>query len=254
MQSIQRLDSPLTTHHSPGVTMIELVVFDLAGTTVYDGDAVNTSFRATLAARGIDADPEAVNLVMGLPKPEAIRILLEQFGRSAGVLPSPENINAIHEDFTVRMCDYYTDDPAVREIPGAAAAFAALRRAGIKVALNTGFFRRITDVLLTRLGWKVPAVIDAVVTSDEVPRGRPHADMIQHLMKRLGISDARRVAKVGDTKADLEEGTNAGCGLVIGVTTGSFSAEQLRAFPHTHILASVGEVPGQLRVASNRGA
>ena len=28
--------------------MIELVVFDLAGTTVYDGDAVNASFRATL--------------------------------------------------------------------------------------------------------------------------------------------------------------------------------------------------------------
>lgn len=226
--------------------MIEMVVFDLAGTTVQDGDAVNASFRATLAAWGLEADPAVVNTVMGLPKPEAIRILLEHLGRPCGVPPSGEQVNAIHEDFTRRMRAYYATDPAVREIPGAGAAFAALRRAGIKVALNTGFFRPITEVLLARLGWHSPAVIDADVTSDEVPRGRPHPDMIRHLMARLGVSDPRRVAKVGDTKADLEEGTNAGCGLVIGVTTGSYSREQLQACPHSHILESVAEVPALL--------
>jgi phosphonatase-like hydrolase len=222
--------------------MIELVVFDMAGTTVHDGDAVGASFRATLAAWGFQADPALVNSVMGLPKPEAIRILLERGGKQGGVSPTPEQVSAIHEEFTRRMREYYATDPAVREIPGAAAVFATLRRAGIKVALNTGFFRPIAEVLLTRLGWRSPAVIDADVTSDEVVRGRPHPDMIRHLMMRLGIQDARRVAKVGDTKADLEEGTNAGCGLVIGVTTGSFTREQLQACPHTHILGSILEI------------
>jgi phosphonatase-like hydrolase len=226
--------------------MIELVVFDMAGTTVYDGDAVNASFRAALAASGIAADPAAVNRVMGLPKPEAIRILLEEIGRPLGVAPSAETVNAIHEEFTGCMRRFYATDPAVREIPGAAVTFAALRRAGIQVALNTGFFRPVADVLLTRLGWRAPAVIDADVASDEVPRGRPHPDMVRHLMARLGVRDARRVAKVGDTRADLEEGTNAGCGLVIGVTTGSCSREQLQAWPHSHILNSVAEVPGLL--------
>src|SRR5687767_395818 len=119
--------------------MIELVVFDLAGTTVHDGDAVNASFRATLAAWGIAADPAAVDAVMGLAKPEAIRTLLERFGRPPDVPPSAETVDAIHADFTTRMRAYYATDPAVREIPGAAAAFAALRRAGVRVALNTGF-------------------------------------------------------------------------------------------------------------------
>jgi len=227
--------------------MIELVVFDLAGTTVYDGDAVNASFRATLAAWGIDADPAVVNTVMGLPKPQAIRILLERFGRPRGVTPSAAQIDAIHADFTSRMRNYYATDPVVREISGASDVFTDLRRAGVKVALNTGFFRPIAEVLLARLGWTAPAVIDADVTSDEVPRGRPHPDMIQHLMKRLGAADVRRVAKVGDTRADLEEGSNAGCGLVIGVTTGSYSREQLQACPHTHIVGSVAEVPVLLR-------
>jgi phosphonatase-like hydrolase len=223
--------------------MIDLVVFDLAGTTVYDGDAVSASFRQSLAVRDIEADPAAIAAVMGLPKPEAIRILLEQFGASRGVDPTPENIDAIHEEFTRRMCDYYANDPAVREIPGATAVFAQLRRAGIKVVLNTGFFRRITAVLLERLGWRVPEVVDATVTSDEVPRGRPHPDMIHELMAKLGVRNASRVAKVGDTKVDLEEGTSAGCGLVIGVTTGSFSRQELLKYPHTHIVDSIVDVP-----------
>jgi phosphonatase-like hydrolase len=233
--------------------MIELVVFDLAGTTVHDGDAVNACFRGTLAAWGLEADPAVVNSVMGLPKPEAIRILLNHVGRSRGITPTTENVNAIHEAFTSRMCTYYATDPVVREVPGAVAVFEALRQAGIKVALNTGFFRPITEVLLKRLGWHSPAVIDADVTSDEVPRGRPHPDMIRHLMARLGVEDPHRVAKVGDTKADLEEGTNAGCALVIGVTTGSYSREQLLACPHTHILKSVAHVPALLFSAMGPG-
>jgi phosphoglycolate phosphatase-like HAD superfamily hydrolase len=92
-------------------------------------------------------------------------------------------------------------------------------------------------------------VIDADVTSDEVPRGRPHPDMIRHLMKRLGVREASSVAKVGDTRADLEEGANAGCGLVIGVTTGSYSRVQLQACRHSHIVKSVAEVPALLRPA-----
>ncbi len=222
---------------------MELVVFDLAGTTVHDGDAVNASFRAALSAVGVSSDPAFVNTVMGLHKPDAIRILLAEAGRATS---SETEVEAIHADFVRRMTDYYSTAPDIREVPGATAAFASLRAAGIKVALNTGFSRAVTDVLLNRLGWRVPETIDDVVSSDQVSRGRPHPDLIRTLMARLGIVDPRRVAKVGDTRADLEEGTSAGCGLVVGVTTDSFTREQLKAFQHSRILDSVAEVPGLL--------
>ncbi len=57
--------------------------------------------------------------------------------------------------------------------------FQTLHRAGILVALNTGFDRSITQVILDRLGWSNSRSIDATICSDEVPRGRPHPDMIQ---------------------------------------------------------------------------
>ena len=52
---------------------IELVVFDMAGTTVNDDDGVNRSVRAALAEVGLAVTPEAVNEVMGIPKPLALR-------------------------------------------------------------------------------------------------------------------------------------------------------------------------------------
>lgn len=220
---------------------IELAVFDMAGTTVFDGDAVNACFRAALAVAGVRAEVSAVNEVMGLPKPLAIRLLLERTGRTN--LSSVE-VESIHSDFVSRMQSYYSDDPSVREMPGAGAIFAALRQAGIKIALNTGFNRAIVRVILDRLGWQ--SSVDATIASDEVPRGRPYPDMIVSLMKQCGITDALRVAKVGDTIVDLEEGTNAGCGLVIGVTCGASTREQLQSRPHHFLVDELSQVQALL--------
>ena len=57
------------------------------------------------------------------------------------------------------------------------------------------------------------------------------------------------VAKVGDTPSDLQEGTAAGCGLVIGVANGTHTREQLAAHPHTHLIASLQELPALVLAA-----
>lgn len=219
--------------------MIQLVVFDIAGTTVHDGDAVRNAFMAATQHAGLAVEPLAIRHVMGLPKPVAIQRLLE-----AAQQPSdPATVERIHADFVVRMQQYYATDQNVHEIEGARTVFETLRAAGIRVTLNSGFSRPIVDILLRRLGWDETGVLDGVLTSDEVLRGRPHPDMIQHLMAHFHIERSQQVAKVGDTQADLEEGTNAACGLVIGVTTGSYTREQLQEYPHTHIVESVRDVP-----------
>lgn len=219
--------------------MIELVVFDMAGTTVKDNNAVRIAFRGALQEHAIKTNEERITTVMGLPKPEAIRLLLMETGRET----SHELVNTIHDNFVRRMKEYYAHETEVGEVPGSSAVFAQLRAARIQCALNTGFSRDIVNILLNRLGWKVPTTIDATITSDEVARGRPFPDMIQHLMKQLNIHDVKKVAKIGDTWADLEEGTNAGCGLVIGVTSGSYTHDKLAQRPHTHIINSVVELP-----------
>src|SRR5262249_45339894 len=155
-----------------------------------------------------------VNSVMGLPKPLAIRTLVEQSQQAGSLLPQ---VDAIHADFVERMDRFYAEDPAVCEVPGASEAFAILHRNRIKVALNSGFSRQIIATIVRRLGWEQKSIVDATIGSDEVARGRPHPDMIERLMADLGVRDRKAVVKVGDTPADLEEGTTAGCGRVVGV-------------------------------------
>ena len=218
---------------------IELAVFDMAGTTVDDQGAVNRCFRATLAGHGLAVRADAVDAVMGLPKPEALRILV---GRSALADALLGRVDAMHAEFVARMVEFYAHDPSVREAPGASVLFAMLKEAGVKVGLDTGFCREIADVILERLAWTSPDLVDATVASDEVANGRPMPDMIENLMGRLGVSNPRSVVKVGDAPADLEEGFAARCRWVVGVTWGTHSRAQLEKCAHTHLVDTMAEL------------
>src|SRR5262245_55594026 len=115
---------------------IELVVFDMAGTTVNDEDGVNRCIRNALKAVGLEVASADVNRVMGLPKPRAISLLIEQYGRSADLGP---RLEPIHADFVRRSMEFYASDPSVHEISGASRVFDRLRSGGLRIALNTGF-------------------------------------------------------------------------------------------------------------------
>lgn len=55
----------------------ELVVFDLAGTTVKDNREIQTGIQHALKKHGIAVSKADVNSVMGISKPIAIKRLLE---------------------------------------------------------------------------------------------------------------------------------------------------------------------------------
>ncbi|WP_407523271.1 HAD hydrolase-like protein [Lacibacter sp. MH-610] len=215
-----------------------LVVFDMAGTTVRDKGNVAESFMKALAQHNITVPLEEVNKVMGWRKKEAIKILLQKFHTVDEAL-----IETLHEQFTQNMIDFYKTDETLQPLPFAEDVFATLRHQNIKVALNTGFTRAITDVLLEQLNWQNGNMVDDVIASDEVQEGRPHPFMINELMKRHNITDAATVAKVGDTEVDILEGKNAGCGLVIGITTGAYTRDALQPYQPDKIIDSLHELP-----------
>ena len=225
-----------------------LVVFDVAGTTVLDGDVVIDAMAAALDAGHASVDRAAIRAVMGMPKPKAIAQLLLQHpvalnGGDAG------EVDRIHHDFLQRLREEYPRHPAVCEAHGARDTFAALRRQGVKVALDTGFDRPTVDLLLGRLGWSVPAVLDCVVTSDEVYEGRPSAGLIRRAMQLTDVSEPRTVVKVGDTPADIQSGRAAGCGLVVGVSYGTHTREELLRHDPT---AVIDDLPDLLAMVLGR--
>ena len=81
------------------------------------------------------------------------------------------------------------------------------------------------------------------MTVDEVAAGRPAPYMVFRAMERTKVIAVDAVLVAGDTAADLEAGTNAGAGAVVGVGTGGLSLAELARVRHTHLLPSVAELP-----------
>jgi phosphonatase-like hydrolase len=218
---------------------IQLVVFDIAGTTVHDDGSIALAFQDALSDFGIQVPVDAINPLMGYKKPEAIRIILENFNTGHA---DPMQVDAIHQLFQEKMIGYYTHTPSLSPMQDAEMVFLVLKQQGIRVGLDTGFSKAITDVIMDRLGWLKTGVVDFVVSSDEVEAGRPFPFMIQHLMRLAGVASPLAVAKVGDTEVDINEGHNAGCSLVVGVTTGAFTRQALLPYHPTHVIDQLSEL------------
>ena len=221
--------------------MIELAALDMAGTTIDEGGAVYVALRDAVAAEGVTVGDDALQRWMGTDKRAAVAGLLQAGGRSA---PGAEDVERMYARFRDQLAKAYADHPP-QPIAGVPEALAALRAAGTKVALTTGFSRDVVDPLLAGLGWD-QGVVDAVICSDDVPAGRPAPFMVFRAMERVGVTDVRRVLVAGDTAADLQSGTNAGAAVVVGVGSGAVPLEVLATEPHTHLVASVADLPALL--------
>lgn len=216
---------------------VDLLVCDMAGTTVRDAGQVPQAFTAALADHGIPVTPQAINSLRGASKRLAI----------FNLIPESKNQKALSEQvyatFVLHLARVFKG--TVEPVAGARETIDELRARGIKVALNTGFDRETTELLLDALGWRA-GVVDAVVCGDEVREGRPAPYMIFRCMEATGACDVRRVANVGDTILDLQAGHNAGVAWNIGVLSGAHGRDQMLTQPHTHLLGSIAEMQALL--------
>lgn len=219
--------------------MIQLAAFDIAGTTVDDHGAVYVALRRAVEEAGAPVADDDLQRWMGTDKVEAITALL----RLGGVAPEPALVAERFDRFRALLAEAYRTEPPVA-LPGIVTAIDALRAAGVKVALTTGFSADVVEPLLGALGWDVgPAgQLDAVVTTSDVPAGRPAPYMIHLAMQRTGVTDVREVLAAGDTVVDLEAARNAGA-VAVGVLTGQTPRAALDAADHDAVLDSVADVP-----------
>src|SRR5438105_1509362 len=132
---------------------IDLVVFDMAGTTVHDDGLVLECFVGAAEAVGLRVSREELNDRMGLSKLEVFDELTKrQFGR--GREKEAAEMRDQGYDAFRRVLEGAYEHGGVSAVPGAACVFEWLAKRGVKRALNTGFYRRVTEIIVDKLGWK----------------------------------------------------------------------------------------------------
>lgn len=211
------MTSPAT--HLP--TGIELVVLDMAGTTVQDGGVVERAFQRAAEVTGV-ADR--------IPREDALDYVRRTMGQSkidvfthlaGGDRSAAERATAAFED---AYAEIIATDGA-DEIPGAADTLRALRESGLQVALTTGFAPVTRDAILDALGWR--DLVDIALSPADVGRGRPAPDLVLTALMRTQASSVTAVAVIGDTASDVASGLRAGAGYVAGVLSGAHDRKTL---------------------------
>lgn len=221
----------------------ELVVCDFAGTVMRDDGAVLNAYRAALTEHRIDFTEAELASRRGANK-RAVFHELAGRGRSPDEGAAlGDRALAIFESALRREFEHGD----VQEIFGATDALRTLKGAHIKLALTSGFDRSLVDLLVGRLG--LGDLFDLVLSGSDAPMGRPAPFFIYRAMMELRVIDVAWVAVVGDTVLDLQAGSHAHAGWVIGVTSGAHSAEMLGMTHHTHLLPSVASLPGLFGLA-----
>ncbi len=204
---------------------IEAVIFDWAGTTVdYGCFAPVQAFLQAFEACGIFPTIDEVREPMGKLKRDHVETMMnmeriyqswmDKYGKEF----TQEDVDHIYleseQGILNTLCDYASVNPFVVE------TIDILRNSGIKIGSTTGYTKEMMQKLLplAKAGGYSP---DYWVSAEDVERfGRPYPYMNFKNMQELRVTSVKNVLKVGDTKADIEEGKAVGV-IAVGIVEGS---------------------------------
>jgi HAD superfamily hydrolase (TIGR01509 family) len=215
--------------------MIDAVVFDMDGVIV-DSEQVWDDVREQLAKeRGGRWHDGAQSAMMGMSSPEWSAYMHDEIG----LREYPEEINA---EVVERMLDRYREwlpliDGAVDAVRRLAPEF----RLGVASSSN----RPLIETVLEQAA--IAELFDAVVSSEEVARGKPAPDVYLEAMRRLEAEPAATAA--------IEDSSN-------GIRAAHAAGMRVIALPNAHyppapdtlaLAAAVIAAPGELTPALVRG-
>jgi phosphonatase-like hydrolase len=198
---------------------VELICFDMAGTTVLDNGLVLEAFRRTIEDLEISPEEAAsaeayVIETMGQSK---IDVFAALFGERASIANEAFERNFVES----------AQELGVSEIPGARSTVETLRDVGLQVALTTGFSPATREALIDVLGWG--DLFELRVSPADAGRGRPAPDMLWWCALKSQITGASSLMVVGDTASDMVAGLRAGAGYCVGVLSGNDDQARLIA-------------------------
>ena len=196
---------------------LEVVIFDMDGVIV-DTEPIWESVRAGFAAGlGLTWEFEDRRLVAGVNSREWAAILRDRLGTE---MPEDEIQRAIVDAVVGRL---RSDGPP--SIDGAVGAVRAL--AGrYPSALASGAHPEVIAAVLDATG--LADVFRAVISADEVERGKPQPDVFLEAARRLGVAPERCLV-VEDSLFGVRDGRAAGMVAVLVPNPNAPDSETARA-------------------------
>ncbi len=179
--------------------MTRAVLWDLDGTLVDSEDYHWQSWQHALALDGVRVTYEDFKHTFGQRNEGILR----------GWLGADATLDRINRIADAKEVEYrrLAAEHGLTPLPGAAEWLVRLQAAGWKQAIASSAPRLNVDVMLHAL--QLDAYFDAIVSSEDVTRGKPEPDVFLTAAARLGVTPSRSVV-VEDAAAGIEAARRAG--------------------------------------------
>ena len=213
------------------------ILFDIDGTLIDSGGAGAVSWReAFQELYGVPADIGKYTDA-GMTDPEVGRLT---FKSVVGHDPSPPELMRVMASRQRHLPKAVADSAGYRVLPGVRERLEQLHDAGYPLGLTTGGTEAAAHIKLARAELNHYFCFggygsDSPDRTELTRRGIERAGVV--LGEAVEPSDAR---VVGDTPLDVKAAHGAGA-VAVGVATGHFSTEELRAAGADHVLATLEE-------------
>lgn len=192
----------------PHLEHVTAAIFDLDGLLLDTEPFYLQATTEVLARHGRKLDPLVLRRHIGIPSVETMRRLAEHYDLD---VPG-DALNEERHALLDRLL------PGAPPRPGAVELTSALRAGGVPIAVGTSSTR---DTLALKVVHHADwiASFDAVVTSDDVARGKPHPDIFLEAAARLGAAPEACVV-FEDARSGVEAAQAAGMAVVMVPTEG----------------------------------
>ncbi len=192
------------------------VIFDIDGTLVDSVDLHAHAWQEAFRHFGRDIDYAAIRSQIGKGGDQLMPVFL-----------SEDELREKGEALEKYRAAIFTEKylPRVTGFPGVRTLFERLHADGKPIVLASSSKKDDLDVY-KRIA-NIADIVDAEVSADDVDRSKPHPDVFESALKKLGRVGAAQAIAIGDSPYDAEAATKAGL-KTIGVRCGGFPERDLQ--------------------------
>jgi HAD superfamily hydrolase (TIGR01549 family) len=197
--------------------MIEAVIFDIDGTLLDSVDLHAKAWQEALQHFEQDFSYEQVRHEIGKGADQLLPDLLP-----------PKIVDALGEQIKEYRGELFKRKylSEVRAFPKVRELFERIRADGKKIALASS--AKTDEIVLYKKLANIEDLVDVEASADDAEKSKPHPDIFDATLERLGNIDPARVMVVGDTPHDAKAASKARL-LTVGVLCGGFPEAELRA-------------------------
>lgn len=197
--------------------MIKAVIFDIDGTLIDSVDLHAQAWQEAFKHFGRDIPYAQVRQQIGKGGDQ----LLPVFFTKAELAEFGEEMEEYRGDLFKR--DYM---PRVRSFPQVRELFARIKQDGKRIALGSS--AKEEELKVYKEIARIADLVEEETSADDADKSKPHPDIFEATLARLGDVTPAEVIVIGDTPYDAEAAGKAEL-RTIGVLCGGFPEAQLRA-------------------------